>query len=169
MPLDPRNALQVLVPVDFSETSRRALAWAFDYALRAPCALHVLHVVEDKLIEAIPAAIPAEVEGAEARYSHELAETTAEVEAELRRMATAPGDREEIGKVVQHVARGHATREILRVADKIGAQMIVLGTHGRSGLGGLLIGSVAERVVRHARCTVVCVKPLSGRAAETGG
>ena len=41
------QVLKVLVPIDFSQTSRRALAWAFDYALRAPCQLHVIHVVED--------------------------------------------------------------------------------------------------------------------------
>lgn len=69
-------------------------------------------------------------------------------------------ERSEIGKLFQHVARGNPAKEILAVAEKLGAELIVLGTHGRSGLSGWIIGSVAEKVVRHAHCPVVCVKPV---------
>ena len=48
--------------------------------------------------------------------------------------------------------------EILRVAERPGAEMIILGSHGRSGIAGLLLGSVAEAVVRRAACPVVRVK-----------
>jgi nucleotide-binding universal stress UspA family protein len=53
-----------------------------------------------------------------------------------------------------------ASDEILQVADEIGADLIVLGTHGRTGLGRLLMGSVAEQVVRRARCPVLTVRHL---------
>ncbi|MCS6976002.1 MAG: universal stress protein [Gemmatales bacterium] len=56
------------------------------------------------------------------------------------------------------VEQGFAAAEIVRVAEEIKADMIVLGTHGRSGLGRLLMGSVAEQVVRKAPCPVLTVK-----------
>lgn len=149
----PSSVLKVLVPVDFSETSRRALAWAFDYAMRARCETHVLHVVEDRLADVIS------IRGKE-RFENEIFAFTQEAEAELAAMVPAPEEREKVGKIVRHVTRGQPAAEILRVAEKIGAEMVVMGTHGRSGLAGFLIGSVAEKIVRHARCPVVCVKPL---------
>lgn len=60
---------------------------------------------------------------------------------------------------VEHrLEQGFAAAEIVRVAEEIQADMIVLGTHGRSGLGRLLMGSVAEQVVRKAPCPVLTVK-----------
>jgi nucleotide-binding universal stress UspA family protein len=85
-----------------------------------------------------------------------------EAETELERMVPDVKERSKVGRLYRHVARGRPASEILAVADKIDAEMIVMGTHGRTGLAGLLIGSVAEKIVRHADCPVVCVKP--GRA-----
>jgi universal stress protein A len=145
------DRLKVLVPVDFSEPSRRALAWAFDYATRAPCEMHVLHVVEDHLSDLFPAA-------ARERIDSEIAAVTLEAEEELARMIPDVAERREVEPLHRHVARGRPVSEILRVAEKIGAEMIVVGSHGRSGLAELLLGSVAEAVVRRAVCPVVCVK-----------
>jgi len=61
-------------------------------------------------------------------------------------------------KLELRVEEGFAAAEIVRVAEETGADMIVLGTHGRSGLGRLLMGSVAEQVVRRAKCPVLTVK-----------
>jgi nucleotide-binding universal stress UspA family protein len=61
---------------------------------------------------------------------------------------------------------GSASDEILRVAEEIRADLIVLGTHGRKGLSRLLLGSVAEQVLRRARCPVVSVRHLAS-AEET--
>ncbi len=152
----------MLVPIDFSETSRRALAWAFDYATRAPCVVHLLHVIDDQWFEAIQAKLPDKV-------ASEILAVNMESEAELERMVPDERDRDAIGRIVRHIGRGRPAAEILRIAEKLGADMIVMGTHGRSGLAHLLIGSVAEKVVRHAHCPVVCVKPglerENGRAA----
>lgn len=146
------DTLTVLVPVDFSETSRRALAWAFDYATRAPCEVHLLHVVEDHLSDVVRAPVAE-------RIANEVWAITREAQEELERMVPDPDDRERMGRIHRHVARGRAAAEILRIAEKIGAEIIVMGTHGRTGLARLVIGSVAEKVVRHADCPVVCVKP----------
>lgn len=65
--------------------------------------------------------------------------------------------------------QGFAASEIVRVAEEIQADMIVLGTHGRSGLGRLLMGSVAEQVVRKAPCPVLTVKsPVHLSEAQPG-
>lgn len=150
-----QDRLKVLVPVDFSETSRRALAWAFDYATRAPCDVHILHVVEDHVSDLV-------THHRREQIAAELDAISREAKEELERMAPETALRERIGRIHRHISRGRAAHEILRVANDLHAETIVIGTHGRSGLAGLLIGSVAEKVVRHAHCPVVCVKP--GRA-----
>jgi nucleotide-binding universal stress UspA family protein len=60
--------------------------------------------------------------------------------------------------VAYRIEDGDPAAEILRVAREIGCDLIVMGTHGRTGLGRLLLGSVAERVLREAPCPVVTVK-----------
>jgi nucleotide-binding universal stress UspA family protein len=154
-----RTDRKVLVAIDFSEPSRSALAWAVDYARSVPSEIHLLHVAEDP----IPSAFSAEVR---ARTAEEIARVMAAAEQELTRMSDGlDGPSGPAVRVVRHVAPGSPGHEIARVADKIGADLLVMGTHGRTGLPGLLLGSVAKKVVRHAACPVVCVKP--GEAARS--
>jgi nucleotide-binding universal stress UspA family protein len=137
--------LKVLVPVDFSEPSRMAMAWAFDYAQRADCELHLLHVVETT-------ADPLELET-------EFRAITRAAEEELSGMAPSEAARIRIGKLHRHTATGKPADEIVEVARRLGAELVVMGTHGRTGVRRALIGSVAEETMRRAPCTVVCVKP----------
>ena len=60
-------------------------------------------------------------------------------------------------RVEHRLENGDPTREVLRVAQEVHADLIVLGTHGRTGLSRLLMGSVAEQVVRYAECPVLVV------------
>ena len=145
--------LKVLVPVDFSETSKRAMAWAFDYAQRAPCEVHMLHVVERHV-----SLTDLRERGIDALRS-ELEEVNRAAERELEQMAPSPEAREQIGTIHHHIATGRPADEILRVSDEISPDMIVMGTHGLTGVERMLMGSVAAKVVRRAPCTVVCVKP----------
>jgi universal stress protein A len=135
------ETLKVLVPVDFSEASRRALAWAFDYALRAPVELHLLHVIEEH-----------------ERYRETVKATVNEVEDELNRMVPDDEDRQRLGVIKQHVLRGVPAPQILHIARNVAAEMIVMGSRGRSALAELLLGSVADKVIREAACPVVVVK-----------
>jgi nucleotide-binding universal stress UspA family protein len=57
------------------------------------------------------------------------------------------------------VRKGQPAKIINEVADEVGADLIVLGTHGRSGLERMLLGSVSETVSRHSSCTVLLVRP----------
>jgi nucleotide-binding universal stress UspA family protein len=66
-------------------------------------------------------------------------------------------------KVEEVVAHGDAASEIVRVARERGVDLIVIASHGRTGLGRMLFGSTAESVVRHAPCPVLVVKPPQER------
>jgi nucleotide-binding universal stress UspA family protein len=75
-------------------------------------------------------------------------------------------------KIEHRLAEGDPAREILRVARETGCDLIVMGTHGWTGLGRLLMGSVAEQVVRKATCPVLTVKtpiPDTAIPAPSGG
>jgi universal stress protein A len=143
----------LLCPVDFSQPSRLAMAWAFDYAQRAPCEIHLLHVVERHVRLADLRDV-----GYDALQT-ELEEIHTSAEQELGQMAPSEAARAQVGALQEHVRHGRASDEILRAAEELGADLIVMGTHGLSGIERMLIGSTAERVVRNAPCTVVCVKP----------
>ena len=142
---------KILVPIDFSQTARLALDWALEYAQKTPSELHVVHVIEVAARDLIP--------GQEKNVEQEMAKARTAVSRELEKWAPDAEARARIGTVVNHIAFGHAASEILLVAERVGATLIVIGTHGRTGIARFLVGSVAEKVVRHADCPVVCVKP----------
>jgi universal stress protein A len=137
---------RVLVPVDFSEVTPAVVAMA--RRLLAPDGRAVLlHVVET---------LPLVTEAALGLYPHRR-----EME-EFKRLST-----EKLGQMVADlkdprlvpaVREGKPAHEIAQVAADVGAEVIVIGTHGRSGLEHLLVGSVTERVLRRARCHVFTVR-----------
>jgi nucleotide-binding universal stress UspA family protein len=149
---DPDERLVLLVPVDFSAPSRLALAWAFDYAQRAACEVHTLHVVDRGLRSlSTRGDLPA--------LERELAQVHQAAAAELAAMVRGEEGRAAIGTLHEHVATGKPDEEILALVDELEADMVVLGTHGHTGVARLLLGSTAEKVSRNAPCTVVIVKP----------
>jgi len=151
--------LRLLVPVDFSPPSRRALAWAFDYAQRAPCAVHLLHVVDR-----VPH--PGDFNSRDTRQIEaEFRAIARAAEQELDRMAPSEEERADVGPLRYHTGNGKVAQEIVAIADRLGAELIIMGTHGRTGVRRAVIGSVAEAVVRRAPCTVVCVKPTTSPSA----
>ncbi|MGO9874567.1 MAG: universal stress protein [Acidimicrobiia bacterium] len=81
-----------------------------------------------------------------------LAKELAEARDELARTAAALG-----GRVVERIETGEPAEAICRTADRLGVDVVVVGSHGRTGLGRLWHGSVSEHVVRHARCPVLVV------------
>lgn len=145
-----RQFSHVLCPVDFSETSKRATAYARVFADWYGAALTLLHVVP-----AAEGLIDARVGLDEAsRILH--TSWRDEVLAEMRRVAgpAAEGDRT---AMVADTGVVHAT--ILSHAAALPADLLVMGTHGRSGFSRLVLGSVTERVLRHAPCPVLTVPP----------
>lgn len=133
----------ILHPTDFSERS--------EFAFRLACALardHGAHLVVMHVAH-VPVAIYAEgaVPPKPEEYQEELLEKLQQLQ---------PAD-EEI-EVTHRLEEGNPANEILRMAELTQADLIVMGTHGRRGLARLLMGSVAEQVVRQASCPVLTVK-----------
>jgi universal stress protein A len=140
---------KILVAIDFSAPSRRAAAWAYTYAGTLKCQVHLLHVIERQWhLEHLKADSD--------RVMAELDQVFEGAKAELANMAI--GARAQVGTVLEHVAMGRPDHEIVRLARDMDADLIVMGTHGHTGLERILVGSVAESVVRRAPCTVVTVK-----------
>lgn len=143
---------RILVPVDFSDCARAALDYALFVANRFGAALDVLHVVEQQA-GVVPAM--ASLEGAVFVPLQPVDRTRAARELEQMVADRRGGS----GPCVNHRLDGgdpHAT--ILRLAGAESFDLIIMGTHGRTGLDHLLLGSVAEKVVRRAPCPVLTVR-----------
>jgi nucleotide-binding universal stress UspA family protein len=140
----------VLVPTDFSDASETALRYGKALATAFGASLHVVHVIEE------PYGQPWAVEA----YGFSLASLQEEWIKDARgRLAASLSDEERSGlQAVTTTVLGHPVMEILRYADEQAIDLIVMGTHGRGPLGHVVLGSVAERVVRKAPCPVLTVR-----------
>lgn len=147
---------RILVPIDFSECSRAALDYAETLAKTFDATVDLIHVWE------VPPYIPPEamvgVPGHDAQTLAQVAHGTAE--QEMKGFLEDLRDRGvSIGKPL--LESGEPGRTIVDVADDGGYDMIVVGTHGRTGLSHLIMGSIAEKVVRYAHCPVLTVRAPS--------
>jgi universal stress protein A len=142
---------QILCPVDFSDFSDYAMRYAALLAQKFEARLTLLHVVAPILVP-----LPGDALVPPMRQA-DLADIA---DACRERLTRTAGDLTQNGvsAVACQVTSGVPYLEIIRVAEELHADMIVMGTHGRSGLVHLMIGSVAERVVRKAPCAVLTVK-----------
>lgn len=147
----------ILVPSDFSECSDEALRYGLELARRFDASLHLLHVVQD------PVTQPWAAEGFSAPLFEVVEQWQRQAEARLR--ASVPdADRHRV-TVASVVATPYA--EILAYAAANDVDLIVMGTHGRSGVSHMLLGSIAERVVRRAPCPVLTVRRPQHGFVET--
>ena len=139
----------IVFPTDFSDVSVGALKWALDMAGNLGAKLHCVYVVEEPQIYSTldmgAIAIPTSgelVQSAEKRMKDFAAEN----------LKKAPHGFE------TKVVIGHAATEIVSYANEIKADMIVMTTHGYSGMKHVLLGSTTEDVLRHAGCPVLSVR-----------
>jgi len=144
---------RILVATDFAESAERALACAVQLARRHGAELVLVHVYMD--LPAYPEITAGQVE---AIYE----EQRAWIEAALERRARAARGEGLLARAV--LRTGPAASTIAETAKDEGADLLVVGTHGRSGLDRLILGSVAERVVRLASCPVLVVKSAEAAA-----
>ena len=138
----------ILVPTDFSECSDAALKYGYALAEAFGATLHVLNVVQD------PYTMPWATEGFAAPIGDLLADWEAQAKQRLAESVSTAA----AVKTVVKTQVGSPHPEIVRYAAQYGIDLIVLGTHGRGPLGHILLGSVAERVVRTAPCPVLTVR-----------
>jgi nucleotide-binding universal stress UspA family protein len=149
---------RILAPTDFSRFSGFALEWAANLAEALRAGLILLHVVpeeEGKVIEEVIG------EGASVQIPRGIRENVLEERQKKFREQFRIVLPEHIKKSipVEEVLRiGVPFLEIVKVAREKEVDLIVMGTHGRTGLSHVLIGSVAEKVVHHAHCPVLTIK-----------
>ena len=136
----------ILTPTDFSEASLSATKYALEFAKAFDATLHLLHVIQMPVIFA-----PAGGYVADPKEFESYAQTALE-------NWISP---EDIGpvQIERRWVHGHPFVEILRDAKQHDIDLIVMGTHGRGAIKHMLLGSVAEKVVRKAPCPVLVVRP----------
>jgi nucleotide-binding universal stress UspA family protein len=147
---------KILVPTDFSDCSDAALEYGRHLAQAFGAALHVLHVVQD------PYTQPWAAEAFPAPLGDLLVQW--EEQARKRMLDGLPEGERDRTTIATQI--GSPFFEIVRYAQDEQIDMIVLGTHGRGPIGHMLLGSVAEKVVRKAPCPVLTVRhPQHARVA----
>lgn len=139
--LRPNGNFKLLVALDFSTAGEGALRRAIALARGKPSELHVVTVVDRA-----------------ARSSEALTNLRELVRSELARLPEQ-GDTAGIQRVVTHLLTGSPAKEIVWLAARIEADLIVVGTHERSGVQRLVVGSVAEKVLHTAGCPVLIDRP----------
>lgn len=143
----PVTLKRILVPVDFSGPSIKAVPYALAFAKQFKAQLVLVHIVE-QVVYPGDWMIPPFPTGDFASESRE------QLMAKLRSICA-----DTAGKVTPIVRFGRAWQEIIVVAREQKCDMIIMATHGYTGLRHVLLGSVAEKIVRHAPCPVLTVRP----------
>jgi len=150
----------ILHPTDLSESSKYALRYAVSLAEEYGAKLFIMHVIEE-----ISQAMYFDM-----LHAPPLADLMAEIEEQVSKAMdelVAPEIRERVA-VERIIRRGVPFLEVIRCAQEIGADLIVCGTHGRTGLKHVLFGSVAEKIVRKAPCPVLSVRHPEHRVEVPG-
>jgi universal stress protein A len=139
---------KILVPTDFSETSKKAVQYALRFAEQFSCEITLLYVVEpaSPMIGAPLAIEPLTDEDEFSMAEKDLAALAARLQADSPH------------PVASFVRLGHAPNEITKAAKDLDVDLIIIATHGYTSWRHLCIGSTAERVVRTAPCPVLVVR-----------
>ena len=153
-----KNNAVIVVGVDYSQNSNDALEAACGLARTiADAAVHLVHVTTPSGAQPFAGMTQPFAASANPAPVDELQEEKRELEALTQRTvaSVAPSG----ARLFGHLRTGNAAREIVQLASDLSADLIVVGTHGETGVMRLLLGSVAQNVVTHAPCPVLVVKP----------
>ncbi len=142
----------ILLPTDFSECGNYALRYATSLARTFGASIICVHVIEPMVPTAGYSGMTEPLP---------IADITEQLEDSAERELPRIAECEECAglQVEEVIAHGEAASEIVRVAKARNVDLIVVSSHGRTGLGRILFGSTAEAIVRHASCPVLVVKP----------
>jgi len=142
-----RKLKRILVPIDFSEPSLKALSYAVPFAEESGATISLVHIRE-------PIAYPADI----ANVSPLPVSGMEEAEARGKLYELAYREIEELVPIDVHVRSGRAADEIVNMAKALETDLIIIATHGYKGFMRFVMGSTAEKVVRHAPCPVLVVR-----------
>lgn len=146
----PFSLKRILVPIDFSEHSKNALKYAVPFAKQFGAEIILVYVVE-------PTVYPADFSFGQFGYPDVEDEFRSRGEEELKNLIQKEIKKEV--KAQKQVRTGKASVEILKVAQEKEIDLIIIATHGHSGVEHMLFGSTAEKVVRKAPCPVLSLRP----------
>jgi len=147
---------KILVPSDFSPSSKLAFEYALMLASAFHSTVHVFNAWE------VPAYLRPDLTVWSGDVSTTLsAHARGEAEKAMREFL-ADSKAEALPNVTSQIVNGPPYATILSMAKEGGFDLIAMGTHGRTGVSHLVLGSVAERVVRHAPCPVLTMRATSG-------
>jgi nucleotide-binding universal stress UspA family protein len=138
---------KILCPIDHSECSYRALQYAISLALKDEAKLYLMHVVDSR---------PYDTEIY--KFSSFKAENIDMQKIHADLIKSLPEGTTDVLEVETIAVSGIPFHEIINAATEINVDLIVIGTHGRTGLSHVMLGSVAEKVVRKAPCPVLTVR-----------
>ena len=138
---------KILCPVDHSECSYLALKYAISLALKDEAKLYLMHVIDSRLYDT-------EMYKLSPYKLNEIDES--KIRTDL--MKSLPEGTTDVLEVETIVVKGVPFNEIINAATEISVDLIVIGTHGRTGISHVMLGSVAEKVVRKAPCPVLTVR-----------
>lgn len=150
------NIHTILVPTDFSEYSDKAFAWALEMAEKWGAKLELLHIVPTP---SYPPMMIADGGFNPADYESSLMADADKQTKEMLKRIDRPGV-----SIDTQVLVGSPFHDICKIAEQEKSDLIVMGSHGRTGLSHVFLGSVAERVVRHAPCPVLVVGKKAAEA-----
>ena len=148
---------RILLPVDFSPCSRAAFEYGVSLAAQLGASLDVLHVLVP------PNFVERDLAGALAPPTTFKEYERTQAAREMENFLAASSLKGKPG-IKARIEEGEPAATIAKIAEQRGCELIVMGTHGRTGLARVLLGSVAEKVVRHAPCPVLTVR-LQEKAA----
>ncbi len=151
------NIKKILAPTDFSELSQAGVRHALELAKAFGAEITVYHVISSAELMEIPKET---VEGLDEHALHTLRHPLKSYQQAMSRFLKKhfsdliPGI-----KIREKVEMGAPDKNIVNLAEQEGSDMIVMSTHGRTGLSHILVGSVTEKVVRQAHCPVFSIHP----------
>jgi len=140
---------KILCPIDHSDCSKEALKYAVSFAMRDEAKLYLLHIIDIRSFN----------EGLDAMSKQIPDEETLEL-LRVKLLDCIPEEIRDDMNVEASVVQGVPFAEIISTAREKEIDMIVIGSHGRTGISHLMLGSVSEKVVRKAPCPVLTVRKL---------
>ena len=144
---------RILVPTDFSNFADNALRQAVDIAKQYHAKIFLLHVIGDHIRQCIEDYCLSDAVVKEIEQDSMMASLD-NLKKEINRLSDDSSDVE----IFSYVKRGVPSEEILREQEEKDIDLIVMASHGRTGISRILIGSVAEKVMRGAKCPVMLVR-----------
>lgn len=146
----------IIVPTDFSKLSFSAFEYARDLAEKMGAVIHLIYVLEKT---------PPFLAVRSLDVTEDEVMKTMEEQAKKQLAETAASFREDSSvKILEVYRKGNDYEEIVNYSKEINSDLIVIATHGRTGILHTLLGSVAEKVIRYAKCPVLVITPEEDEA-----